>query len=291
MNIQYDNRFNGAHVVVRPDYQGSYVLTPPSVVGAGDHYVVNSGTAFTCTGYYTETTGLPTFVYMQTTSGVWLLLGNITSGESDFQITQSSNKLQYSSAQAQSYVDRLIENNKQIVSCNLLCARFAYKLSQQEKRTLYDLQIRLQERNQRLISDGLVSGITTSTPAGYSQLQSYLQQFMQTGGVGLVISTTTAIVISCVVIASLSTAAYFAYKFLFEESAKDVKYSKQLTETLLAKLTPDEYDQLMRETQGIVTKAKIKQMVSSTSGLLKWALVGTAAYMLYTNLFKKGKDK
>lgn len=189
----------------------------------------------------------------------------------------------YSQAQAQSLVDRIIENNKLIVSCNLLCARFAYRLTGEEKQLLYDLQSRLQERNDRLVQDGYCQQMQTSTPAGYSKLESYMQSFMAGGGVGLVISTST-IIVSAVVVASLATAAYFAYKYLYDQSNQDVRYSKQLTRTLQERLTAQEYQQLLDETQGIVTKAKIRTMVAGTGNLFKYALIGTGLYWLFTQL-------
>ena len=62
--------------------------------------------------------------------------------------------------------------------------------------------------------------IKVSTPPGYSLLDNSLANFMNayangaaiTGGIGLVVSTTVVIVVSCVVVASLATAAYFAYR-------------------------------------------------------------------------------
>lgn len=283
MNLLYYDKLDGAKATVKQGYNGFYVTNPPQIVGQGEHYAMDPGTSFTCTGYYTYADSYNGQVlYAQTTAGVWILASD------SFKFDETSRKLQYSQNQAQDYVNRMIENNKKIVSCNLFCARYASKLTASEKQLLYQLQTRLENRNQRLINDGLVSSVMTSTPAGYSQLQPYLQSFMQTGGVGVVISGTAVIVITAIVIASLSTAAYFAYKYLFEESADDVKYSEQLTKTLLAKLTPEEYDQLLRETQGIVTKTKIKQMISGSGNLLKWALIGTAAYMIYDKYIAKG---
>ena len=289
MNILYENRFNGAKAVALPNAGASYVNYPPSTVGSTEHYMLYDGQSFTCTGYYASVYGSGDECwYLQTTSGVWILAVNVTRGEYWFRLTESTRKLAYSQAQAQDYVNKVIENNKKIVSLNLLCARFSYKLSQKERQTLYALQTRLQERNARLIQDGFCQDITTSTPAGYSQFESYMQRFMASGGVGIVISSTTAIVISCVVVASLATAAYFAYKALYEESLDDVRYSEQLTKTLMDKLSPEEYEQLMRETQGIVTKSKLKQIVSTSSTLVTWGLIGAAAFIIYDKFFRKG---
>lgn len=277
MNVYFDKNYSGKV------YSGSVTYYYDSAIDAFKGVSVSldnslAGGTVTLTGYWTKSSR-GNFMF-QTTTGEWINLYS-----DGWQLVRMDS---YPQNQAQDYVNRMIENNKKIVSCNLFCARYASKLTASEKQLLYQLQTRLENRNLRLINDGLVSSVTTSTPAGYSQLQPYLQSFMQTGGVGVVISGTAVIVITAIVIASLSTAAYFAYKYLFEESADDVKYSEQLTKTLLAKLTPEEYNQLLRETQGIVTKTKIKQMIAGSGNLLKWALIGTAAYMIYDKYIAKG---
>ncbi|MBQ0153799.1 MAG: hypothetical protein KBS70_03335 [Bacteroidales bacterium] len=277
MNVYFDKNYSGKV------YSGSVTYYYDSAIDAFKGVSVSldnslAGGTVTLTGYWTKSSR-GNFMF-QTTTGEWINLYS-----DGWQLVRMDS---YPQNQAQDYVNRMIENNKKIVSCNLFCARYASKLTASEKQLLYQLQTRLENRNLRLINDGLVSSVTTSTPAGYSQLQPYLQSFMQTGGVGVVISGTAVIVITAIVIASLSTAAYFAYKYLFEESADDVKYSEQLTKTLLAKLTPEEYEQLLRETQGIVTKTKIKQMIAGSGNLLKWALIGTAAYMIYDKYIAKG---
>lgn len=189
----------------------------------------------------------------------------------------------YSQAQAQDYVTRMIDNNKQIFMNNLLCARFADKLTGDQKQQLFDLQSRLSERNQRLLQDGYVSQLQSSEAYGYNAFNAYLQSFMQSG-VGLIVSTST-IVITCVVLASVATAAYFAYKYYYEQSARDVKYSDALTRTLLTKLTPEEYEQLMAETKGIVTRASIRARLGANANILKFVLIG-AGILFVMSQFK-----
>lgn len=195
----------------------------------------------------------------------------------------------YTQAQAQDYVNRLIANQKQILMNNLLCARFADKLTEAQKETLYGLQERLMARNQRLLQDGLVTNTQTSEAYGYTVWSPQLKAFM-TQGVGIVIST-TAIVVTCVVVAALSTAAYFAYKYYWSESEKDVKYSDELTRILMSKLTPEEYEQLKKETRGIVTKAKIKERIGATSDVFKRGLIGLGIFMLVGFITQKIKAR
>ena len=210
---------------------------------------------------------------------------DVSSGE----WTRGSMATIYSQAQAQDYVNKMLENNKQILMNNLFCARFADRLTQAEKEQLYGLQSRLMERNNSLQRDGFVNQQQSSEAYGYGELAPYLRTFMQ-NGVSLVIST-TAIVISCIVIASVATAAYFAYKYYYEQSARDVKYSDKLTKTLMSKLTEEEYQQLLQETQGIVTKASLKARLGNSFDIAKWAIIAVGVFTVYNLFATKTKSR
>ena len=115
---------------------------------------------------------------------------------------------------------------------------------------------------------------------------------MQTGApIGAVVSIST-IVIAAVIIASLSTAAYFAYKYIASEAEKDVKFSDDLTKTLVAKLTKEEFEQLMEETNGIVTRQKILSSIGGGLGFVKFGLLAVAGLAIYKTFkdYKKGKQ-
>ena len=201
---------------------------------------------------YTTTTQSGTTMY-QTTDGWYIDLAD------GWQQTGQSSVSGGSRWQAQLYVNGIIKNNKRILENNILCARYSGKLNAQEKQQLYILQSRMETRNNSLIQDGLCSDLKQSYPAGYAYLNNWLTGFMDnyqagTAGVGSVALT---IIVSAVVIAALSTAAYYAYRYYYQESEQDVKYSDELTKTLLAKLTPEEYEQLKQETAGMITRAKL----------------------------------
>lgn len=229
------------------------------------------------TGYYL-TTSRGNVMY-QTTSGNYI---DLTDG---WQEVGTANIFQASRLQAQSFVDRIIKSNKTIIANNILCARFAYKLDEQQQEQLRELQNRLQARDHSLREDGICQDLTESHPQGYNYLESYLQQFMD--GVSGVGSLTATIIISAVVIASLSTAAYFAYKSMADEAEKDVKYSQELTKALTDKLTPEEYQQLLDETRGIVTKAKIKSSLGSYGSVLKWVAIAAAGVLAYRFIYNR----
>lgn len=223
------------------------------------------------TGYYKQ--GANSTMY-QCTNGGWI---NLTDG---WQYTGYAPITQYTQKDAQYYVNKIIRANANILENNLFCARFANKLTEDQQHQLRGLQIRLEGRNERLLNDGLCGDKQISTPPGYADLQAYLNALMNYESIGAVISTTT-IVISAIVIASLATAAYFAYKYLASEAEQDVKYSDELTRTLMSKLTNEEYQQLMRETNGIVTKSKLTARLGGGLSMIKWLLLAFSGYALY----------
>lgn len=238
------------------------------------------------TGYYKQ--GSDGTNMYQTTQDGWVKLSD------GWQNTGYAPIRQYTAKDAEYYVNKVIKNNARILENNLICAAFANKLTDDEQYELYRLQSALQQRNQRILDDGLCEDIKVSSPPGYSRLEGYLQNFMQAyssgaqiSGIGLVVSTTVVVVVSCVVVASLATAAYFAYKAFANESEKDVKYSDELTKTLLNKLTPEEYAQLKSETEGIVTKTRLGSRFSGAMDFLKWGLIGVAGFLVYRTIKNK----
>lgn len=266
---------NGEVYVLRQDGVFTYVGAYLGEEQGSDMVTV------TLTGYCA--TGISGNIGYQTIGGGYIFL------KDGWQDMGMAAIMQYSQSQAQALVNKIINNNKVIIQNNILCARFADKLTADEKTQLYDLQTSLQERNAAIQAQGVCTNIQTSYPQGYVYLQSYLDTFMASGGVS--ISTAVVIIISAVVIASLSTAAYFAYKSYADQSEKDVKYSKELTQILTSRLTEEEYKQLLAETKGIVTKARIKQTLSTTSNIIWIGLAAVGGYFIYSAYKKNYKKK
>lgn len=208
----------------------------------------------------------------QTTGGYYIILSE------GWQEIGTVSIYQYSVSQAQALVDKIIKNNIQIVQNNLVCARYASKFTPEQQSLIRDLQNRVKMRNDALQSGGLCGNVQTSYPKGYTDLQGYLDALMQGNAIG--IATWAVVVIVATVIAATATAAYFAYKAFADESEKDVKFSKELMAVLAEKLTPDEYQQLLDETKGIVTKARIKQAASSYGNVLWIVGIATAALLV-----------
>lgn len=199
---------------------------------------------------------------------------------------------QKTQAQAQNIVNKLLKNNQIIFENNLLAARFANRMNLSEKNTLYGLQKRLEQRDSQLREADVFSSLQEAKIMGYANYQNYLNNFMSSynSGVGLVISTTTAIIIGAVVVASLSTAAYYAFKALYEESVKDVELSKKMLQTLAKYNISDEDLRIIeQETQGIVNKAVFMEKINTTFGNIKNILLyGALGYVGY-QLYKKYK--
>ena len=209
----------------------------------------------------------------QTTGGSYIILSE------GWQQTGIVSISRYSDTQANKLIKKIIDNNKIILRNNLLCARFVGKLTYDQQSQVRELQSRLQARNDALQAEGLTQDVRTSYPSGYAELAGYLDALMKSDIIG--IASWVVIVIAAVVIAGMGTAAYFAYKSLAEESEKDVKFSEDLTRTLVSKLTDEEYQQLLNETKGIVTKAKIKQAFGSYWNVIKVAAFAVAGYSAY----------
>lgn len=272
--MEYNSKYTGAYYQLK----GGEVYTQTSAgifkyAGASTGGVV----IMQLTGYYTQSLAGNTMY--QTTTGGWI---NMADG---WQYQAYAPIRMYSAKDAQYYVDGIIKNNAYILENNLFCARFASKLTEDEQFVLRGLQMRLEGRNNNLLNDGLCDDQKVSYPPGYANLNVYLAQFMD--GVYGIGSATATIVVAAIVIASLATAAYFAYKAMYNESEDDVKYSKDLTKILMERLTEEEYQQLMQETQGIVTKAKLKSKLSNTLSIAKWGLVALGGFFIYKSI----KDK
>lgn len=269
--LKYEESYVGARLTAEKD--GAAVND--GLFENGTTYNVRKGTTYILTGYgYYDGT---TRIYLQTTDGLYIYINTYEDTQSDWTITENYKTVPtYSDNQAQRLINKIIENNKIILRRNLLCARYIDKLTKEQREQVRQLQLRLQARNSALQAEGLTKDVQTSYPAEYAGLSAYMNKLMSGETIG--IASWVIIVIAAVVVAGLGTAAYFTYKKLAEESEQDVKYSKELTATLVSKLTEEEYQQLMDETAGLLTKSKIKQLVRGDMKWLLFATVGAFAW-------------
>ena len=105
--------------------------------------------------------------------------------------------------------------------------------------------------------------------------------------IGVAVSTIIWILIAAAVVAGLGTAAYYAYKSLADESEVDAKFSEELTRTLTSKLTEKEYQQLLDETKGLLTKSKIKQLVRTSANWLTVVALVCGGFIAYDMFFRQ----
>lgn len=220
-------------------------------------------------------------LHYQTTDGYFIYLPD---GWTEYTQVNLPN---YSQSQAQALVNKIIKNDITITQNNLVCARYASRFSPEQQQLIRDLQNRVVARENALKNEGLCTDIQTSYPRGYVELEPYLAALMNGQAIGL--ATWAICVIAASVVLVTSTAAYFAYRAFANESDNDVKYSKELTKALTDKLTEEEYQQLLNETKGIVTKSRLKQAISSYGNIAKWALFGIAGFAIYKVIMNKWK--
>lgn len=282
-NWKYNEESSGLRLNVPSDsvfsYDGEYLHNVSVSVDQNEAY-----TQIILTGWYLAITAGN---YYQTTGGEYYKY-DAEQAEKGYLGRTTVNA---SVGTAQTYINGVIAANKTILENNLLCARFAAKLTSDERYTLYQLQRRLTRRDTALRRDGFCQQQTQSYPRGYSNLNGYLVDFMDDPKLAGIGSTTLFIVVSAVVVASLGAAAYFAYRAYYEQAIKDVKYSDELTATLRAKLTDDEYRQLEQETAGMITKATIAAKTQSAFGWAKYVALGGMAALAAWLIFKPKNKK
>ena len=249
------------------DFSDGY-LKGVQVSGEVDGQAVGDRVQVALTGF--SVTSKKGTVGYQTRSGQYIILSEGWQEIGQVAIAQ------YSQSKAQALANKIIKNDQQIIRNNLLCARYASKLTEAQQSAVRTLQNRLQARKYALQSEGLTTNVQTGYPTEYAELSGYLDALMQGEAIG--VATWVVVVIAVTVLAATATAAYYTYKKLADESEQDLKYSKELTSVLVSKLTEEEYQQLLDETKGMLTKAKIKQLVRGDAKWLLFAGVGLFAW-------------
>lgn len=207
----------------------------------------------------------------------------ITLGADNYGWTDTGHEAPHTAAQAQKLVNQIIDANKTILENNLFAARFAHHLTPAQKQQVVDLQRRLERRNKE-ITDGIYcTNITTSSPKGYQNYANHLRTLIDRAPY-IGIATWVIIAVVATVIISLGSAAYFAYRAYASEAINDVKYSRELTRTLQAKLTPQEWEQLRHETAGLISKNTILQKLNSFGSTISRTLLIAGGALLILNL-------
>lgn len=273
LNWTYEDQYRGIVLVAQNnDAQLRTVGT-----GSGSVYDCKKGEWVTLTGYYCWYDNNTDYLYFQTTYGDWFAVitqGAWTRAKDDKSVPH------YSRNDVQKYIDAMLANDQHIVENNLFCARYADKLTAEEKKAVVTLQRRVMERQDALKSQGYVTDVQYAKPEGYEEFEPYLDKLMNSG-IGF---AWCAFIVWCLVLGATAGACYFIYRDFFEQAKEDVKWSDELTKTLMAKLTPEEYEQLRNETAGIVTKSNLRAKLGSWGTMFKVAamlLAGAFAYKFF----------
>lgn len=277
---------NAAGLKVRANtsyYDGGFI-GEAVIQNGNDGFTVDAGTVVTLTGWYFFIQDY-TCYYIVEYPGYYI---NIESWSVTGTIQAKTQ------AQAQSLINELLKNNQYIFENNLLLARYANRLNLSEKNTLYGLQKRLEQRDNMLRESDVFSEMQEARIIGYSNYESYLNQFMRSHkqGVGIAATTLMAIIVGVAVVSSLATAAYYAFKAAYEESKQDVELSRKMLQIFEKyQMSEEDIAIIQQETQGIVTKRVLMEKINNWLGNSKMLIVGGLAvllgYKIYQNYIKK----
>lgn len=232
-------------------------------------------TTCTLTGYYVERTAGKVCL---SDKGYWILLSEWTPTGSVGVVSERTD------ADAQKLINEIISNDIRILQNNLICARFSNYLTNKEKEKLVFLQHQLQNRDKKLKNSNFFTSVKTNYPKGLSDYAPYLEQLEQDdkdGKLGVAVSTIVMIVTAVAAIAGIGTIIYYNYIAIYNESGLDVEYSEKLLAKLKEKLTEEEFQQLEKETKGMITKAYFKGTGSGVTGLVKWSLIAVGGFFIY----------
>lgn len=175
------------------------------------------------------------------------------------------------------------------------------KLTTNERDIVHYLYRRLSVRQAYYNSDNtcLYQKQVANIPSSQAFDILYNYKPSNTRPVGIVMTTVainvTVIVIAALVTAALTTCAVLVYKYWGKESSEDRALSDKTVKLLKDKgLSDSEIEQIVRETNGAVTKAEIKAKLSAGFGIAKIALIGVGAFFTYKavkSLLHKKKSK
>lgn len=272
--LKYEESYAGKTLTC--EKQGAQIMN--GIWGYGVVYGCNKGNSFVLSGYayydreYTN--------YLQTVDGWFIPIDTYKGTQNDWSISNTAVRVKkYTDSDAQRQIWKIIHNGEEILRCNLLCARYANRFSKEQLAQIKAVQLRLQARNEALQVGGFTENVSTGKPSEYAELSGYLDRLMSDQTIG--VATWVVVVIAATIIAGMGAAVYFTVKNLADESERDVKYSKELTASLVNKLTEEEYQQLLKETKNMLTKSKIKALVRGSSATIKLAIAAVGAYAIY----------
>lgn len=213
------------------------------------------------------------------------------------------NRVSYNQTQANKVVKQALTDDYYIMkNLLILSSPVAWnKLNTNERDIVHYLYRRLSVRQAYYNNDNtcLYQKQVANIPSSQAFDILYNYKPSNTRPVGVVLTTVainvTAIVIAALVTAALTTCAVLVYKYWGKESSEDRALSDKTVKLLKDKgLSDSEIEQIVRETNGAVTKAEIKAKLSAGFGIAKIALIGVGAFFTYKavkSLLHKKKSK
>lgn len=210
----------------------------------------------------------------------------------------------YSQSTANKVVKEALTDDYYIMKNLLILSACWNKLTTYERDVVHYLYRRLCARQYYYQNDNdclynKQTAVVPQSPA-LTNLHTVLNSYTPTNvaPVGVVLTTVainvTAIVIAALVAAAAITTAVLVYKWWGKEAADDRVLSDKTVKLLKDKgLTEEEIEQIVRETNGAVTKAEIKAKLGTTFGIAKIALIGAGAFFVYktVKVFLQKKQK
>jgi hypothetical protein len=197
-------------------------------------------------------------------------------------------------------INEIISNNQYILENNLICARmfdfgkqYGIVFPNTCRVKLYNLQQRLIARNEKLKDSNYISKYEEGVSPDLSSYNQILVNWMNNPGIGIVITGGAIIVISVIIIAAVSAAAYAIFKPSHTESVKDFKYSDELMAEMAKYLPPDLFEKFVNEHQKILEK--VNNAINNASGksiftTLKYLAVGFAGFYLVDKFLATRKN-
>ena len=190
----------------------------------------------------------------------------------------------------------LIANNKTILENNLICAALIDKLDvanidipNEWRSGLVSLQTNLQARDKHISDSIFIDKKEVAAPQGLDKYGQTLSNFMADPGIGaipiiyIVVSVVFGIVVSGII--------YLLFRGDHSQSKTDIIYSKDLTATLLKKLTPEEYQQLITENQDNAQKIADAASGNSLLNTAKYLGIGFLGFTLIDKFLQSRQTK
>lgn len=206
---------------------------------------------------------------------------------------------------AKSLLDSLVANNREIYENNLLCAALMQKASlrglsipKEYRTTLYALQSRLMQRDNKIKNSSFVKVGDTGVPPGFSTYNQELYNFMNNPGISGISQIGIApvvvyIVLTVVITALASYIVYLLFKPDYTDSKADLKVSKKLT-AALATLSPEDRQEVLNDLEGQIDKAYVEGKLAgsglSTLKTIGYAAAGVLGFWFLTSVYNNLKE-